>query len=141
MRAGTIDVRLRLSAGSQNVDEAAIEEMMRTGPIHQDIQRRANNVADYMRANCPVKTGKLLGTIRTEDAGVSVDATAGRAGETPYLGYQMYGTSPHEIRARGGGMLSFYWEKHGVQFVGRRVNHPGNRATRFVQDSVQAAAD
>lgn len=137
--AGRIEVRLHASAGDQNVDEAAIAEMVRSGPIHQDIQRRADKVADYMRANCPVKTGKLLGTIRTEDAGESVDATAGRAGETPYLGYQMYGTSPHVISAHGKA-LSFFWENRGVQFVGPRVRHPGNAANRFVQDSVQAAA-
>lgn len=137
----TIDVRLRASYGGQNVDEAAIAEMARTGGIHRDIQRRADNVANYMRANCPVKTGRLLSTIRTEDAGESVDATAGRAGETPYLGYQMYGTGPHIITGHGQGGLAFYWEKRGVYFVGPRVNHPGNPANRFVQDSVQAARD
>lgn len=138
--AGRIDVRIKAGYGSQNVDEAAIEEMVRSGPIHRDIERRAGKVADYMRANCPVKTGRLLSTIRTEDAGVSVDAIAGRAGETPYLGYQMYGTSPHEIRGHGRD-LNFFWEKRGVQFIGPKVSHPGNRANRFVQDSVQAAAD
>lgn len=138
--AARIEVKLKASAGRQNVNEGAIEEIKRSPGVQRDIHRRADNVAAYMRANCPVKTGKLLSTIRTEDAGVSVDATAGRAGETPYLGYQMYGTSPHEIRAHGRN-LGFFWEKRGVQFVGPRVSHPGNRATRFVQDSVRAAAD
>lgn len=138
----SIDVRIRARAGDQNIDEAAIEELKYSGGVRRDIERRANNVAEYQRSHVGVKTGELLGTIRLEDAGASIDVTAGRAGQTPQLGYHMYGTPSHEIKPRNpDGMLRFYWEKVGARVAFKRVSHPGGEATRFVQESIYAAID
>lgn len=135
-----IEVKFKGSAGDQRIDDAAIEDLKRSGGVRNDLERRADNVAAYQRSHVGVKTGRLLGTIRIEDAGDSIDITAGRAGETPELGYQIYGTSPHAIVAHGG-LLSFFWEKVGSRVAFKRVSHPGSAANPFVQESINAAKD
>lgn len=135
-----IYVKLKLSPGKQNIDEAAIERLRYSSAVQADLHRRADRVAAYQRANVGVKTGQLLGTIRIEDASPSVDITAGREGVTPQLGYQIYGTGRHVIRPKGGGRLVFFWEKVGHVVSLKSVNHPGTKANRFVQESLSAAA-
>ena len=139
--AARIDVKIKAKPGSQNIDTAAIEEIKFSPGVQRDIHRRADNVAEYQRANVGVKTGQLLSTIRTEDDTPSMLVTAGRAGLTPQLGYQIYGTAPHVIRPHNpGGRLVFYWEKVGRVVSLKRVNHPGTRRNAFVQESIYAAA-
>lgn len=51
------------------------------------------------------------------------------------------GSRPHFIIARRAPLLSFYWEKMGVQFVGPAVWHPGQPRGKFIlTDAVQRAA-
>jgi len=136
-----VDVKLRVRPGSQDIDHAAIEQLRYGAGIQRDMHRRAENVAAYQRANVGVKTGQLLGTIRVEDELPSVLVTAGRAGLTPQLGYQIYGTSPHVIRPRNaGGRLVFFWAKVGRVVSLKKVNHPGTARNAFVQESIYAAA-
>lgn len=135
------DVKLKFSYGDQQVNQAAIEEIKYSPGVQRDMHRRADNVAEYQRANVGVKTGELLSTIRTEDESPGVLVTAGREGQTPQLGYQIYGVGPHVIRPRNpGGLLVFFWEKAGRVVAFKKVNHPGNSANRFVQESIYAAA-
>lgn len=131
------EVKLKASAGKQNVDEAAVYQVTHGRGVKDDFMRRARNVMDYQQANVGVKTGRLRSTIRIEqEADATTSVIAGRAGETPYLGYQLYGAAPHVIRPRSSnGMLRFYWEKMGAHVAFRRVSHPGSKATRFVQES------
>lgn len=136
-----VDVKIKAKPGSQDIDHAAIEALKYGGGIQRDLHRRANNVANFQRFRVGVKTGELLSTIRVEDDLPSVLVTAGRAGQTPQLGYQIYGTRRHVIRPRNaGGMLVFFWDKVGYVVRFKKVNHPGTKANRFVQDSLRAAA-
>lgn len=136
-----VDVRLKLSPGSQTIDQAAIEQLRRSPGVQRDIHRRANQVAAYQRANVGVKTGQLLSTIRVEDDGADAVVWAGRAGQTPQLGYQMYGTNPHAILPRGRGYpLRFFWAKVGANVAFMKVSHPGGKRNDFVRESVKAAA-
>jgi hypothetical protein len=114
-------------------------------PIRRDLDRRAMKVLDKARADCPRRTGKLAATGRKQP-GLSgerpyVDVTFGHPKETPYLGYVLYGTSPHMIAARAdrpnphlrfvvGGMVVF----------ARVVNHPGTRANDFLNRALPLAA-
>jgi len=135
------NVKLKAKPGSQDIDHAAIEAIKYSPGVQRDMHRRADNVAAYQRANVGVKTGQLLSTIRVEDDLPGVLVTAGRAGVTPQLGYQIYGTSPHVIRPRNpGGRLVFFWDKVGAVVSLKKVNHPGTAANRFVQESIYAAA-
>lgn len=140
-RTVEVKVKLKLSAGRQDIDHAAIEQIRYSAGVQRDIHRRADNVANYQRDHVGIKTGKLLSTIRTEDDGPDVNVMAGRAGQTPQLGYQMYGTSPHGIVPRGPGYpLHFFWEKIGAVVDFMYVSHPGGRRNDFVRESVKAAA-
>lgn len=114
-------------------------------PIRRDLDRRTMKVLDKARAECPRRTGKLAATGRKQP-GLSgeypyVDVTFGHESETPYLGYVLYGTSPHHIAPRNdrpnphlrfvvGGMVVF----------ARGVNHPGTRANNFMMRALPAAA-
>lgn len=141
MAVTRVDVKLKASGGRQSINEAAIEQLRYSAGVQHDIHRRADRVAAYQRANVGVKTGALLSTIRVEDESPSVLVTAGRAGRTPQLGYQIYGTRPHVIRPHGAnGRLVFFWAKAGRVVSLRSVNHPGTKANRFVQESLRAAA-
>jgi hypothetical protein len=136
-----VRVQLKFKPGSQDIDQAAIEQLRYSPGVQRDIHRRADNVANYMRANVGVKTGELRSTIRTEDDGADVNVMAGRAGATPQLGYQMNGTSPHVIRPKGTGYpLRFFWEKVGQNVAFMKVNHPGGKKNDFVRESIRAAA-
>jgi len=42
------------------------------------------------------------------------------------------GTKAHRIEARRAPQLVFFWARMGVMFYGRKVNHPGTKAKRFV---------
>jgi hypothetical protein len=136
-----VEVKIKASPGDHEIDHAAIAALAFSPGVQRDIHRRAENVANFMRFRVGVKTGELLSTIRTEEAPPAVLATAGRAGQTPQLGYQMYGTSAHVIRPRtAGGTLVFYWDKVGAVVYFKKVNHPGTRKNDFVTPSVYAAA-
>ncbi len=56
----------------------------------------------------------------------------------PYASYLDQGTSPHTIRARGGGMLAF--RGLGGTVFRREVHHPGTRAYPFV-DAAERKVD
>lgn len=136
-----VDVHVKASPGDHDIDHAAIAALAFSPGVQRDIHRRADNVANFMRFRVGVKTGETLASIRTEDEAPAVLATAGYPGRTPQVGYQMFGTAAHVIRPRrAGGTLVFYWEKAGRMAYFKKVNHPGTKATRFVQDSVYAAA-
>jgi hypothetical protein len=140
-RTTRFEVHLRLSPGKQDIDQAAIEQIRYSPGVQRDIHRRADNVADYMREHVGVKTGELRGTIRTEDSGADVNVMAGRAGQTPQLGYQMYGTAPHTIVPKGPGYpLRFFWAKIGQNVAFMSVSHPGGKRNDFVRESIRAAA-
>lgn len=141
LRSIDVEVHLKLSAGKQDIDQAAIEQLKYSPGVQRDIHRRAGNVADYMREHVGVKTGELRSTIRTEDDSPAVNVMAGRAGQTPQLGYQMEGTSPHTITPRGPGYpLRFFWEKVGQNVAFMSVSHPGGKKNDFVRESIRAAA-
>lgn len=136
-----VDVKLKLSAGRQNVDQAAIDSLKYSPGVQADMRRRGENVAAYQRGAVGVKTGKLLSTIRVEDDRPGVVVWAGRAGQTPQLGYQIFGTAPHPIYPkRAGGRLTFFWAKAGAVVSLPRVSHPGTKKNDFVRESIKAAA-
>jgi hypothetical protein len=49
-----------------------------------------------------------------------------------YASYVEHGTRPHDIVAKNGGMLRFYWAKGGGNVAFRKVRHPGTKATHFL---------
>lgn len=50
------------------------------------------------------------------------------------------GAHPHVIRARKAKVLAFYWNVKGQTVFFPKVNHPGQRANRYLQRAVRLAA-
>ena len=55
----------------------------------------------------------------------------------PYALYVDKGTRPHVIRAKGGGMLRFFWPKVGAWVAFKKVNHPGFKGAGFSGAAIQ----
>lgn len=115
------------------------------GPIRTDLRRRAGNVQQYQIRHAPRRTGRLVSTSRKREGRIGgqlyVEVLVGRAGMTDYLGYVLFGTQAHEIRAvpnRPNAHLRFI--AGGRIVYARRVWHPGSQANNFVRDSLVAGA-
>ena len=91
--------------------------------------------ADYayalMSAKAPVRSGRLLGSIREQVRGL--EATIGPT--VPYAIYVEYGTRPHEIRPVYASVLRFKIE--GKVVFTSIVHHPGTRAQLFVRETAE----
>lgn len=64
-------------------------------------------------------------------------AVSGRRGIASYLGHHVFGIGRHVITPSRAKALRFT-SGSGIVFA-RRVNHPGNRANRFIQEPLAAA--
>jgi HK97 gp10 family phage protein len=99
------------------------------------LPRLVKKAADYayalMSAKAPVRTGRLLGSIREQIRGV--EATVGPT--VPYAIYVEYGTAPHEIRPVYASVLRFETES-GIVFT-PIVHHPGTRAQPFIRKTAE----
>lgn len=117
-------------------DPAVLHHLFRAqeGPVGQDLDRKAVLVEAQARRLCPVRTGRLVTTIR-RDRGVGplgqyVDVIAGREGSTPELGYVLYGTEPHIIRPSARKTLRFI--SGGRITFAREVHSRGTRPNPFL---------
>jgi len=124
-------------------DDTALRYLFRdaTGPVGRDLDARAARVLARARQLTPIRTGLLLTTLRAESGqnatGQYRDVVAGRDGITSYLGYVLFGTSPHQIRPVRRRALRFV--SGGRIIFSRRVSHPGTRANNYLLRSLDAA--
>jgi hypothetical protein len=139
--------RLVIAHAEGKVDDTRFQEFVNAPnePIRRDLRRRANNVQAYQLRRVPRRTGKLAATSRKNEGLRAlrpyVDVIIGREGETDYLGYVLYGTPAHVIRARPNRPnAALRFVSGGSVVFARQVNHPGTRANPFVQDSIKEAA-
>lgn len=129
-----------------NPDKYVIRSLVRglNGPVGRDLDRRSKAVLREARRTAPVRTGRILASLRRESGngpgGPRVDIVAGVPGLTDYLGYQLFGTQPHVIRARRRKALRWVGTG-GVLVFRKRVWHPGQRARNFLANALKAARD
>lgn len=115
------------------------------GPIRRDLRRRATLVQQYQIHSAPRRTGLLVSTSRKRETNrgplrPAVDVIIGKVGLTDYLGYILFGTHAHVIRAipnRPNAHLRFV-QGGQIRFA-KEVLHPGTRANNFVRDSMRMA--
>lgn len=96
-----------------------------------------------------VADGWDVKTVRTEDGVVATventnprfnDPVRLKNGGRTTLGLMLeYGTRPHRIEAKPGGVLSFYWPAIGRIVRTKAVEHPGTRAYGFMLNATEAA--
>jgi hypothetical protein len=136
-----------ITGRSGKVDSAKFARFVNdeNGPVRRDLRRRAGNVQKFQIRRAPRRTGRLVATSRKREGHVgplrpSVDVIIGKDGTTDYLGYILYGTRAHAIRAipnRPNAHLRFV--TGGRVVFAREVWHPGTRANNFVRDSLVQA--
>jgi hypothetical protein len=96
------------------------------------VKRVAEYAYTLMSAKAPVRSGRLLGSVRKDVRGL--EATIGPT--VPYGIYVEYGTAPHEIRPVYASVLRFETES-GIVFT-PIVHHPGTRAQPFIRETAEA---
>jgi hypothetical protein len=138
-------VVIKSAHGSVNDGEFSVFVNEANGPIRRDIRRRANNVQQYQLRRVPRRTGRLAATSRKNEGSNGlrpfVEVLMGKQGQTDYLGYILFGTPAHVIRARPdrpNAALRFM--SGGAVRFAREVRHPGTRPNNFVRDSIVQAA-
>jgi hypothetical protein len=110
------------------------------GEIKNDVvPGLVKTAADYaealMSAKAPVRSGRLLGSIRK-----IVSENEAIIGPTvPYAVYVEYGTSPHEIRPVSASVLAF--EVAGKMVFTPIVHHPGTKPNPFIRETAEAVRD
>lgn len=139
--------RLVITRSSGGITPTAFERFVNdpAQPIRRDQRRRAANVQHYQLRRAPRRSGRLVSTSRKRDGRLGpyrpyIDVIIGREGETDYLGYILFGTHAHVIRAipnRPNAHLRFV--TGGRVVFAREVMHPGTRANNFVRDSLLQA--
>jgi len=85
-----------------------------------------------------VKTGALLGSGRTFEAGAGAVCVGFGAG-LDYAPALELGAMPHSIDAKNVPDLIFFWKKAGHTFIGPHVNHPGNRPYAFMRNGTEGS--
>lgn len=129
------------------VDSAAYARFVNdaNGPIRRELRRRGMLVQQYQIRAAPRRTGRLVSTSRKREGSISplrpsIDVIIGKDGLTDYLGYILFGTHAHVIRAipnRPNAHLRFV--VGGRIVFAKEVLHPGTRANNFVRDSLKMA--
>lgn len=111
-----------------------------TGEIKNDVvpglvKTAADYAEAFMSAKAPVRSGRLLGSIRK-----IVSENEAIIGPTvPYAVYVEYGTAPHEIRPVMASVLKF--EVEGKMVFTPIVHHPGTKPKPFVRETAEAVRD
>jgi hypothetical protein len=111
-----------------------------TGPIGQSFGRLAKETVYWQRVGANKRTGAMAVGMEhkrlTLAQGIAFDAGSSK----PYALFVDQGTKPHVITPKKpGGMLVFHWAKVGKTVFLRSVNHPGNRAYKFIQHGLEKA--
>lgn len=114
-------------------------------PIRRELRRRATLVQQYQQRFSPKRTGLLVSTSRKRETSrgplrPAIEVIIGKDGLTDYLGYVLFGTHAHVIRAipnRPNAHLRFV--QGGTIRFAKEVLHPGTRPNRFVQESLKMA--
>lgn len=98
------------------------------------VEQGANHLVSEAQAAAPNRTGALAASIHTDGAklvGLGAEAVVRTGAEaSEYAVPQHEGSGPHVIKAKNGSALMFPGADHPV----RQVNHPGNPATKFLED-------
>lgn len=113
------------SEGRTEIDRAVIRYL----------RKLAVEILADAKERCPKKTGRLAESLTAEVH--ETEKTVYIMTDVPYALDVELGTMPHIIRAKNVPYLSFFWEKKGVDFVGKEVHHPGTPAQPFMAPALQ----
>lgn len=124
------------------VDLTALSDDLREAAKAADVEvmdilvNMAEEIAEVMRQEAPVQTGKLRDSIRVKV--MSDHIVIGPEG-VDYAVYVHYGTKPHEIRAKNASALKF--RVNGNTVFATVVQHPGTDPNPFAARAAQQFLD
>lgn len=130
-------------------DGAVLAAVLRgpEGPVTRYLIERATVFQAAARRQAPVRSGCLRGSIvkrfETTPEGTAIrivsDTRPCSPTRTAYSLFVHEGTAPHQIVAKNGGVLAFFWangpDGPGTYYF-RSVQHPGTKANRFLADNL-----
>lgn len=98
----------------------------------------ADEILGIAISTCPVDTGFLDASHDGPDFSWGHFPTFRISNLAPYAAAVHEGARPHIIRAVHAPVLHFFWEKRGVVFRGKTVNHPGNGSQPWLRNAMNA---
>lgn len=98
----------------------------------------ADRIYGIAVATAPFKTGRLKASHELPEFRWGFAPSFTIANRAPYAAPVHEGARPHRIVARRAPLLVFFWEKRGVEFRGRSVNHPGNASQPWLRNAMNA---
>jgi len=107
--------------------QATLNMLMRLGD--RIARKMADEAYQHARDFIPVRTGRLLRSLRIERHGNEYHVIAGSR-IAYYAPFVEFGTRPHIIRPRRARVLRF--EVRGKVVYARIVHHPGSRPVRYM---------
>jgi len=122
------------------VSQRGLDLHVFAGKIRSDvIPDLVGTAADYaealMSAKAPVRSGRLLGSIRKIVSGNEAVICP----TVPYAVYVEYGTRPHEIHPVRARVLAF--EVAGKMVFTPIVHHPGTKPNPFIRETAEAVLE
>lgn len=84
------------------------------------------------KKNAPVDSGELRRSIKRMQKGMEAMVYSDAEHAAPIE----FGADPHEIRPNSAGALHFFWQKIGREVFFGQVDHPGNKAQRFMRRAI-----
>lgn len=123
-----MDVQLRLH-GFDALDrrlELAVGRVR--AKMTQLISHHSRMLQLHAKRNAPMDTGELRNSIRRVQSGMEAMVYSD-AEHAPAI---EFGAKPHTILPDDANALHFFWEKIGQEVFFASVDHPGNKAQRFM---------
>ena len=126
---------IQVQVSQRGLDLSLVADKVEEKLLPGLVKKAADYAYALMSAKAPVRSGRLLGSIREQVRGL--EATIGPT--VPYAIYVEYGTRPHEIRPVYASVLRF--EVEGKIVFTPIVHHPGTRPQAFVRETADVTKE
>jgi HK97 gp10 family phage protein len=124
-------LRFQIQVQQRGLDIGIFADRLESETVPGLVEAAVDYAYADMMSRAPVRTGRLLGSIQKQSAGLS-----GSVGPTvPYAVYVEYGTLPHDIRPVNASVLAF--AVGGKMVFTPIVHHPGTRPNPFIEQTVE----
>lgn len=103
------------------------------GDVGRYMERLGEQAAEIARTLCPVDTGALRASIRSD---MGADLTVEVSANTDYAVHVHEGTAPHTITPKRARVLRFPTKGGRVVYT-TKVEHPGTKPHPFLMDAIR----
>lgn len=128
---------------------------MTFNPLREQLAARQTRIGSLferemerrLKAAAPVRSGETRRrttvelTTRAQARGIAPRLVWHAEVDVPYAEFPELGTRPHDIVARAGSVLAFFWPKVGRFVFFHRVRHPGNAPKPWFAPTLEKSSD